>query len=216
MKKTLLAGLCIMGLFLPSWPQDKPASIEFLAFASSGGAGVCWEFRPDPTLRSNFISPTLLTVEVPPSRESPAIYLEIWGQYLLSWTSHHLHFFNGLVGFKIVSPALPHIEFSQGYGVPPVVQETNFSGNYTIPSPHGFIRYKGSFKIQFRRGNLQWWWIVDKNTGKRPSDDEALDYINKIIDNGFTVELWAWGTVEGLSYVAPFALQVEVTRIGKN
>ena len=114
----------------------------------------------------------------------------------------------------MTSPAVPNIEISQAFGIPPIVRETNFAGNYTYPTDT-FIRHKGYVKMQLRRGNLQCWWIKDINTGQYVSEEVALAAIDKMIDNGFKVEVWAWGTVQGISFVAPLMFQIEATRIGK-
>jgi hypothetical protein len=211
-KKLTLLGICILGLLLPTWSQEGPAIIEYLAWATTGSS-MPWELRPpDPTVQINFASPILLSFNVPPSPKSPAIYLELWAQYILNWTSNPFRTCTALIYFRIISPAIPNIEFSQAYGVPPNISETNYAGNQTYPT-NAMPRHKGYCKMALRRGFLEWWWIVDKNTGERPADDLALSYINSIIDNGFRVEVWAGGTIQGLSYIAPFAFQVEVTRL---
>jgi hypothetical protein len=210
-KKFSLLGLCILGLLLPTWSQQGPAVIEYLAFASTG-LSIPWALRPDPTIQRNFESPILLSFDVPPSRKSPAVFLEISGQYQLSWTSNPIRIFMSAVYYKITSPSVPNIEISQAFTIPPTVSETNYAGDHSYP-PNAVIRHKGYYKMRLTRDSLDMWWILDKNTGQRPPDDVALSYINSIIDNGFRVEVWAGGTIQGLSYIAPFAFQVEVTRL---
>ncbi len=217
MKKLALLGLCVVGFLLPSWAQQMgpvgPAAIEYLAFASTGD-DLAWSEWLDPSARTTFESPVLLSFNVPSSPKSPAVFLEIWGQYIFFWTPNSIRICRPVVNFRITSPAIPNIEFSQGYGIPPVYDETNYSGNHTYLTDFG-DRHKGYVKMPLIRGSLEWWWVLDKNTGKRPPDNQILAYINQIIDNGFTVELWAGGSVQGANRIHAVAFQAEVTRLVK-
>jgi len=221
-KRLFLLGICILGLLLPTWSQQEsqliqgPAVIEFLAFASTfntNGGPNPWILRPDPTIRTDFQSPVLMSFDIPPSPKSPAVFFGIWGQYVLLWTSDPIRICRPMVGIRLTSPAIPDTEFAQAYGVPPVYDEINVAGNYTYLTDLG-VRHKGHAKLQLSRGDLSVWWIRDRNTGQQVPDDLAIKYINKIIDSGFKVEVYASGTVQGLSYVQPFGFTVEVTRIG--
>jgi hypothetical protein len=210
-KRLILPGLCIMGLLLPSWAQQGPAVIEFLTLASTGSS-ILWELRPDPTVQSNFESPILLSIDVPPSPKSQAVYLEFWGQYIVTWSSNPIRVCVSLIYYKLTSPAIPNIEFSQAYSIPPTISETNYAGDHSYPT-YAQTRYKGYSKMPLRRDLLQWWNVWDKSTGQFVPRDEALIYAGQLIDNGFKAEVWAGGTIQGLSYIAPFSFQVEVTRL---
>ena len=213
MKKILLLGLCIVSLLLPSLAQVGPGTIEFLAYASTGST-IPWDLQiGDPSAKSDFSSPILLSFDVPPSPKSKIIFFDVWGQYILCWSSNPVRYLSKLVYFKITSPAIPNIEFSQAYGVPVSVAETNNAGDYSYPPNSPQARHKGYTKLPLIRGSLDWWWVVDKTTNQRPPDDKVLSYINTIIDYGFRVEVWAGGTVQGLTYIAPFSFVIEVTGI---
>jgi hypothetical protein len=217
LKKLSLLAFCIVGLSSQSWAQQigpvGPAAIEYLAFASTGD-GLVWGEWLDPSVRTSFVSPVLLSFNVPPSPKSPAVFLEIWGQYIFNWSPGSIRICRPVINFKITSPAIPNIEFTQGYGVPPVYDETNYAGDHAYLTDFG-DRHKGYIKMPLIRGSLVWWWVLDKNTGKRPPDNEILAYIDQIIDNGFTVELWASGSVQGMNRIQAFAFQAEVTRLSK-
>ena len=60
-----------------------------------------------------------------------------------------------------------------------------------------------------------WWRVVYKDTGNRVPPDEAQDILNKLIDNGFEVQIKASVGVEGVSEFLLYAFDVEVTRIVK-
>lgn len=213
-KKLSLLGLCVLGLLLPTWSQKGPTAIEYLAMGSTGST-TPFQFRPpDPTVQTAFKSDILLSFDVPPYPKSPAIFLDIWAQYLITWTPNPVRRCAPLIYFKIVSPAIPNIEFSQAYGVPPQSFETNYALDHSYPT-NTANRNKGYAKMPLRRGFLEWWWVVDTNTGQRPPDDLVLSYIDTIIDSGFKVEVWAEGQVQGVSYIAPFAFQVIVTGLHK-
>jgi hypothetical protein len=210
-KRLSLLGFCILGLLLPTSSQQGPAVIEYLTLATTGGSSIPWELRPDPTVQRTFESPILLSFDVPPSPKSPAVFLEVWAQFMINWTSNPVRICNPVINWRLISPAIPNIEFTQGYGVASI-HETNYAGDHSYPTDN-IHRYKGSTKMPLRRDVLEWWNIWDKSKGQWVPYDVALTYVSTLIDNGFRVEVWASGTIQGLSYIAPFAFQVEVTRL---
>jgi hypothetical protein len=211
-KRLILLWLCVGGLLLPSWAQESPAFIEHVVLATTG-AKLIWEYLPpDPTAFSSFKSPILLSFDVPPSQKSSAMFIEFWGQYIYSWTSNTNRFRELMMHYRLTSPIFPNIEIWQAYGVPPGFTETNNAGDQMYP-PGYKNRVKGYCKMPLRRISHEWWNIYEINTHQYLFGNEALSIMSGFIDSGYKVEVWAEGNIQGLSYVAPFAFQVEVTRL---
>jgi len=149
MKKVSLLALCILGLLSPTWSQQGPAAIEYLAYATTGG-NTPWALQPDPTVQTNFESPILLSFDVPPSQKSPAVFIDLWGQYVLSWAPNPVRICTPLIYYRITCSAIPNIEFSQGYSVPPTISETNLAGDYSYPTG-ARVRHKGFYRTALRK-----------------------------------------------------------------
>jgi hypothetical protein len=215
-KKLSLLGLCILGLLLPTWAQvvsEGPAMIEHVVFVSADNWPL-WEYRPvDPTVSTYFKSPILLSFDVPPSPKSPMMFFEVWGQFLYTWTSNRSRTRLLTMGYRFTSPAFPNIEINQGFGVPPGVSETNYAEDHMYPADDTTGRVKGYWKGALRRTYKGNWNVFDKSTGQYLPSDLALPIIGGFIDGGYRVEVWAEGTVEGLSYIAPVYWQVQITRL---
>jgi hypothetical protein len=118
------------------------------------------------------------------------------------------------LGIRLTSLEYPNIEFAQHAGVPPSYAETNNAPDSTLPGWDA--RYNRYAKLPLARGDLSMWWIRYRDTGQRLPDDEALKYINKFIDSGFMIEIFAAGTVSGISRVRPIGFTAEVTRLVKD
>jgi len=84
-KKLALFGFYIFGLLLASWAQEGPAAIEYLARATTVRS-IAFEYRPDPTIKTSFESQVLLRFDVPPSPKSPAVFFDVYGQFIVGWT----------------------------------------------------------------------------------------------------------------------------------
>jgi hypothetical protein len=56
---------------------------------------------------------------------------------------------------------------------------------------------------------------VESKLGDEVSDERKTKIINDLIDNGFSVEINAEGTIQGVSILIFLTCQVEVTRINK-
>jgi hypothetical protein len=157
----------------------------------------------------------LLSFDVPASPKSPAIFFEAYGQFIINWTSSPYRICNPRIHWRIISPEIPdNIDFYNVYGVAGVY-ETNYAGDHAYPQNQQTCRFKGGSKLAMRRDDVEWWFIIDKSTGRQLPEDTALSLINSLISKGFHVEVWAAGDVQGLSYIAPFAFQMEVTRLVK-
>jgi hypothetical protein len=63
-----------------------------------------------------------------------------------------------------------------------------------------------------RKDYVDWWAVRDINAGNLLPENEAKNILKKLINNGFAVEVWANGIVEGVKSFWITA-SVHVTRI---
>jgi hypothetical protein len=140
------------------------------------------------------------------------MFFECWGQFLYTWTSNQIRRRALSMGFSFTSPAVPNVVIFQGYGVPQGVNETNYAGDSTYPE-NETGRVKGYCKLIMSRQSGGIWSVWDDGAGRFLTGDEAISAISKFIDNGFNVEMFAEGDVQGLSYIAPVYWQVQITRL---
>jgi len=71
-------------------------------------------------------------------------------------------------------------------------------------------------KIPLRRDNEDYWIVKDKVSGEQLPGDEAIFILNSLIDNGFKVEFYYKGKIQGIETIRLGPFIIEITRITKS
>jgi len=193
---------------------DKPQAIEHLAWGNAGSysQGAYVVTISDPNLRTDFVSPTLISFSVPKSKGSPALFFEIYAHFWYRLAKTSTWDGRGGIFLGILSNDIPaDIEVTNAIGV----LELHMTNNSL---DEGFERSRAprTCKMILRRDSLDFWMIKYKGTDTDVPQDDALAIINKLIDNGFDVQVWTEGYVQGFRSVMLNPLNIEVTRLSKN
>jgi len=157
---------------------------------------------------AEFKSLPFLTFNVPASPKSTAIFFETRGHALVEWSNYLIDTTEAVcwINLRIISNLIPeNIEVGTGAMVVRQVEKNSLLFEDTI-------RSWDSRKYILRKGYTDWWVVRNIITGEVLPDRDAKAILKKLIDNGFTVEVWANGMVQGVKSVWIMA-NVHVTRI---
>lgn len=213
MNKKLLVSLflCffIFSIMIMAEEKGKAKIIEFI-----GWADTCWHFMyfktfENPPIKTYFELEPFLSLNVPASPKSEAIFFDLWTQLVMWWSGYETRDVTLRILFKIVSDIIPdNIEVLNMYGL--AVNETNNTNNTGRQSIRKYA------KFVMRRDYLDWWKIKYKDTGGYVPDELALSILGKLIDGGFDIEIWAEGDAQGANKIRLAPVTMEVTRLSRN
>jgi len=183
-------------LYQNSWPDHFPAfGLEGL----------------NPEVRTDFQSPAFISFTFPPSPKSSAAFFDLRATADYSWSN--LQDRNGLctIGFRVISDVIPpNINVRQGMTLF-TMREKNVSGNFDP----GSRRENRAELISLRRDSTDWWIFTYKDTNQWIPEQEAIALLNKLLDVGFAVEIFAEGHIQGATRFQVRTASVQVTRVGK-
>ncbi|MFX0203158.1 MAG: hypothetical protein ACFFCW_44200, partial [Candidatus Hodarchaeota archaeon] len=91
------------------------------------------------------------------------------------------------------------------------LNEHNLGGSYDLSR----IPVHREPKVMLKRNKVGWWNVVYK-TGGRVPEQEAIPIINDLIENGFEVEIYYDGYIQGIEQVVLGPFWIEVTRVSEN
>jgi len=188
--------------------KGKTKIIEFI-----GWADTCWDFMyfkefEDPSIKTYFELEPFLSLNVPASPKSEAIFIDLWTQLVMWWSGYETRDVELVVLFKIISDVTPdNIEVLNMYGL--AIAETNNTNNTGRQSIRKY------FKFIMRRDHLDWWRIKYKDTGGYVPDKVALSILDKVIDGGFDIEIWVEGHAQGANRIRLAPVTMQVTRLSK-
>lgn len=223
-KKSLLA-LVILGFILSSadlvsqTSNGKANVIEHLVFAQSSvrhdlSNYPAYQYSPtDPYSNEQFLSPTLLTFHVPPSPKSDTLFFELFTRGTVTYANTESRIAGLQVMIRFVSDSIPD--------------------NFTIYSGHQVIKRYGDVAVAsgtmgvesglhtrttrlIMRNNTTDWWIITSDTGEDVPKEIALPLLDKLIKEGFDVEVYATGQVLGVSLIRCDLVLIDVTRLSKH
>lgn len=158
--------------------------------------------------RTEFESLPFLTFNVPASPKSAAIFFETRGHALVEWSNYLIDTTEAVcwINLRIISNLIPeNIEVGTGAMVVRQVEKNSLPFEDTI-------RSWDSREYVLRKGHVDWWVVRNISTGEVLSEKDAKALLTKLINNGFKVEIWANGIVQGVKSVWMMA-NVHVTRI---
>jgi hypothetical protein len=207
-------ALFVLAMALVLAAADKPPVIEHLAWGSAGSysQGAYVVAISDPNLRTDFVSPVLISFSVPKSKGSPALFFEIYAHFWYRLAGTSTWDGQGGIFWEFLSNDIPaDIEVTNALGV----LELHLTNN-SLDEAFERSRVSRTWKMILRRDSLDFSRIRYKGTNTDVPQDEALAIINKLIDNGFDVQVWTEGYVQGFRSVMLNPLNIEVTRLSKN
>ncbi len=192
--------------------DEKAQTIEHLVWADT-----LWEqcFYKEPSNHEeleSFVSDPFLTFHVPASPKSDALFFEFWAQALYKWSGFETRRAKLELNFRIISGDIPdNIEVKIGSTVINV-GETNVCGNYDIQGR----RSRRYTKLPMRRNSVDWWIVYYKNSGVYVPENITHEILNNLMDNGFDVEVYTVGEIQGVSRINLIPVEFHVTRLSKN
>ena len=192
---------------------DKASAIEHIVWASTG-RDIPFDLGDlDVTVETTYESDPFLTFTVPANPKRDILFFELWAQFAVNWSAHDRREAVGYIIFRLISDAIPaNVDVYMVWGVFGE-NTTNFAGDYPSSSPNGLKRYKNSTKICLRKNHYDWWFVEED--GEYLEEEDAVPYLNTLIDEGFEVEVWARVDVKGVNRIFPITINVEVTRLSK-
>jgi hypothetical protein len=217
MKKRLLVSVFLSFFVCSSLmlAQGKKAKeLEHLAWIESSRGEPVLDLSPsDDTKMQLFESDVFFNFHVIASPKSNAIFFEFWVPSMVQWTNYIKRVALAYIDFRIINPdVIP--EGIEVLGVKAIVQEgeSNPYGVYGTDSARSNI----GWKLAMLRDNRIDWSITNKMTKEEVTDDEAQNILNSLIDNGFDVEVYTHGKLQGVKNLYILGASIHVTRISKN
>jgi hypothetical protein len=197
-------------------------AVSFGLFGQGGGGKVIEHIVWADTLRENALGLTIaeypnkaefeslpfLTFNVPESPKSTAIFFETRGHALVEWSNLLIDTTEAVcwINLRIISNLIPeNIEVGTGAMVVRQVEKNSLPFEDTI-------RSWDSRRYVLRKGDVDLWVVRNIASGEVLPEIDAKAILKKLIENGFKVEVWANGTVQGVKSVWIMA-NVHVTRI---
>jgi len=193
--------------------EEKGKVIEHLVWAHSSLEDVPG-FKPsDPTQLEKFNIEPFLTFQVPASPKSEVLFIEFWAQVLYKWSDFETRRATLSCYLRIISDVIPNnIEVLVPKSVIDV-GEKNFAGNYDLQYRRS--RRNAKHRIS-RNGDIWGSWVLYKDSGEHVPTEIAQDIFNRLIDNGFNVEVYSDGRIQGCSVIWLIGVLIEVTRLSEN
>jgi hypothetical protein len=219
MNKKLLISvlLCFFVFSLGAIAEEKKATeaptIELL-FWYSMGRGEYPTILFDSPIIQRYESDSISTFHVPASPKSEAIFFEFGCQAIVYWWDGYIRQqFWSSPYMRMLSEVIPD-DISVQYG-------TGLLKNHDLTHDYSSHRTdKHSYKIILRRDGMlrEFPELVDVryvSTGERVPDEIANSILNDLMDNGFDIEVFMKGEVEGVTKIWLIMFYIEVTRLSK-
>jgi len=221
MKTCIRVMVCLFSVVLISTlvlaQQQKPKLIEYVLTAGGFDPVNGYTYVPaDQFKMENFVSSPQLTVHVPPSPESDAVFFEFSGQYWWWWGSGTHRVFNVGLSLAVKSPVIPAgISVTQG-GAGTEIGDVNIAGVSNLRN-----RFTRISKYRMERNIYLNSWasgfdVVYTADNEPVPRDQAVRIINRLMNAGFDLEFSVRGTVTGVSEIMNTAILVEITRLAAN
>ncbi len=218
MKNCIRVLVSLLGVVLISTlvlaQQQKPKLIEYVLTAGGFDPVNGYTYVPaDQGNLEDFVSSPQLTVHVPPSPLSDAVFFEFTGQYWWSWGPGAYRIFNTGLNLAVKSPVIPAgISVSTG-GAGTEIADVNLAGVST-----GQNRFTRTSKIRMERNTYLTGWtsgfdVLYTANNEAVPQNEAIRIINRLMNTGFDLEFCVRGSVRGVRYVKNTQITVEITRL---
>ena len=216
MKKHLVfVSLLLLILVSVIVGEDKAQTIEFVLWEELDLSN--WKILdlkiPEEKLNEETSTKTepFMVITIPPSPKSDALFFKPQqkGSFKKAFSEYRKA--SCYLDMTIISDFIPpNVEFFVWIGLFKL-DEHNLGGSYDL-SKRPVYR---ELELMLKRDKIGWWNIVYK-TGGRVPEEEAFPIIDKLIDNGFEVEISYDGYVQGIKEVLLGPFLIEVTRVSKN
>lgn len=183
--------------------------IEHLVWADTGYDAVFpYELTPpDPTVRLDYLSTSILNFKVPGSPTGNTIFFEWNGSLVFEWSGDANRVMIGEVQCQINSSLIPAgVVVRGGFTI-----DHQVSNNAADSGQTGSIRWARFFKTIMRKNMIDWWGVYYEATGDPYPDAQAL--LDKLLRKGFEVQVCAMGIARGVSLIQYIQVSVHVTRL---
>ncbi len=220
MKICIRVLVCLFGLILISTlvlaQLQKPQLIEYVLTAGTEYPLNGYTFTYVPTNQGeleSFLSSPLLTVHVPPSPLSNAVFVEFSGHYRWYWGSGGNRYISVGLNVTVQSPVIPSgISVIQG-GAGTEIGDVNVAG----PSGLG-NRFSRISKYRMERNTYLNSWaqgfdVVYTANNEPVPQEQAIRIINRLMSTGFDLEFGMRGKVTGVEEIQNLLITVEITRL---
>ena len=206
-KLLVLLFLCffVLSIMIMAEEKGKAKIIEFI-----GWADTCWQLYfkefTNPSDRTYYYLEPFLSLNVPASPKSEAIFFDLWTQLLIWWSDCKTRDVELYIIVDIISDVIPdNVEVFNWYALD--IYETNYAKNTGTQLKRKYM------KLIMRRDHLDFWRIKYKDTGEYVPDEVAISILGKLIESGFDIEIWADGFAQGANKIRIAPVTMEVTRI---
>ncbi len=219
-KKLLVSVLFFLFIFSSVTLVKGAQKIEHLVWAWGGRSGCAYEFYPnDYTEEEDFKSDPFMTFHVPASKNYYALFFQTWATAQVSWKQNSPgpvqdRKVRAFVYLRIISPLISNDIEVLGGGSVIATAEARADGIYDSKG----LRETCYRKFILRRDNVDFWYVWDTVSEQYIYDDGIIiPILNSLIDNGFDVEVYTEGSIQGASRFVLFPwVTIEVTRLWKN
>lgn len=212
MKKEILVSVLICFFVFPSSIKAKNNVVEQIYFFQNSFSNpyqYLWVVE-NPGEKTYFKKGTFLSVNIPPSKKYETLFFHFWLNARLNEDSAINHLIAEItIWGKAVSDSIPEgIEVLLGIGNCGI--DTPKQGLhprlYQIPQ-------KRNIKTRLQRDDVGFWWVIDSASGKRIPDDEAITVLNALLANGFDIEFYFDGYIQGINKIRLGPTTIEITRV---
>lgn len=215
MNKKLLAPILlsffVLWMSVAGREEAKIKTTEPLVCADTGFGYIYDVEIIDVTSETSFVSDSLLRFHVPGSPKNDALFFEWWTTFVYAWSDYETRRVACKICLKIVSDVIPdNIDVGFAFTVYREYRTDDFLNSNIIRK-----RIERMVEIFMWRDSVEKWYVTDKSGGQVP-DEEVIPIFNKLIDNGFNVEVWAEGKVQGMKVASYRNVTIEVSRFLSN
>ena len=200
--------------------QETHRAIEYVGFWREYNPGSMYNFSPsNTTIKTDFNSESdsvpLLTIPVPPSPKSEAVFLQFTATADVRWTNDTYRSALIYVYVRVKSTDIPQgIIVRTGGSILRTSDKNDTNSTYDVLDRH-YRLYKCNLMRGIAATSYNGGFDFKDGNGDNVPDEIKLAIIEKLIDNGFTLEYSVAGTIQGIANMRLMGVEGEVTRLSK-
>ena len=162
----------------------------------------------DETLETSFTSDPILKFHVPPSPKSYTLLFKWWTTFIYAWSGYEQRRAECNICLRAISDIIP---YSMDVWTAVNIPEKHMTGSF-LNSKTKRQRIEYFTEIIMRRDGA-FSWSVNYKSGEKVQDWKVTRIFSELIDEGFDVEVWVEGVVQGMKVASYRNVAIEVLRL---
>jgi len=203
---SFLVLICSFVFFMGQKASEEKG--KAIAIADTGFRNIYDVEIKDVTLETSFASDPILKFHVPPSPKSFTILFKCWNTLVYAWSDYERRHIEYKICLRTISDVIPYsMDVRTAVHIPSEYVMENFSNSKTKSK-----RLEHFTEIFMKRdGSTS--WSVNYKSGERVQDWKAVRIFTELIDQGFDVEVWVEGMIQGMEVASCRNVVIEVSRL---